>query len=176
MQARAWVIGHVQADPPYEAVNGSYFVMQSQVDAAKDALLGDRSSKRTDYSLFFVSAKASDLRDDLRFTFYAPPGMALARHAIMTSPLFGLAAWVAVVSALSYVLAGISGLVVFGRWRGWARLGLWNGLTLVALHFKMRYRLPGDDRSRRAFLAVFSLGFVVCCIAIQLGAHALFQA
>ena len=43
----------------------------------------------------------------------------------------------------SYLAAGLSGLIMFRRWRPYARLGLWNLLTLIGFHH-------GVERAKRS--------------------------
>jgi hypothetical protein len=46
---------------------------------------------------------------------------------------FAIPVGVALVALLSYVAGGLTGLITFGRWRGYAAFGLWNLLTIVGL-------------------------------------------
>jgi hypothetical protein len=72
--------------------------------------------------------------------------------------------WVVWTALCSYVSGGVAGLIAARRWREYARVGLWNLLTILGLLVAVK-RTRGLDRMReywprRAFVVVFSVVFV----------------
>ena len=63
------------------------------------------------------------------------------------------------------------GLGVYGRWKGFATLGLWNLLTIIGLVVATRAcKWPCREHprgTRAAFLLMFSLTYVVLTYALQ---------
>jgi hypothetical protein len=79
------------------------------------------------------------------------------------------------IALLSYVTAGLVGLSLFGRWRGYAGLGLWNLLTLqavsVATRRRPRERWNEGEAGRKAFVRRFTFLYVLLCLALELVAR-----
>lgn len=72
-------------------------------------------------------------------------------------------------AGLSCIAAGLSTLWTLGQWKGYARFGLWNLLTLAAVWFAVRYS-PGERAAslRKAnFVGVFTRVFVLATLAAQ---------
>ncbi|HVX87157.1 MAG TPA: hypothetical protein VH253_20400 [Phycisphaerae bacterium] len=65
--------------------------------------------------------------------------------------------------ALSYVSGGAAGLITYRRWRGLARLGLWNFLTVVAVRVRVGRGVAGIDTRKHAtvFTVFFSGTFML---------------
>jgi len=138
-------------------------------------------------SVRLEDVRADEFTSDLFFDPTEPPGMqyaALVNHVAEWRWATGL--WFAYVGLLSYVSAGVAGLLTLHRWRGIAHLGLYNMLTLVAVWWVLRQQrlrldadLPGNatvgerasarrDRADmkppgRRFLITFSLIYVLLC-------------
>lgn len=78
-----------------------------------------------------------------------------------------------VLAVVSYVSAGISGLLVYQKWQGFAGLGLWNLLTIIAMGIIMNYK---KDRlyevflqnkwKARLFIILFSIIMVLLSFAV----------
>jgi hypothetical protein len=104
------------------------------------------------------------LRNDLSFVPGRLKGMAYADAlSKMSYPeliLFGLIS----LACVSYLSAGISGLLTYKKWRGFAEFGFLNLLSILALSIAMNYQKGGiseifrqDKWKARRFLAIFSL-------------------
>jgi hypothetical protein len=135
--------------------------------------------ERVPYTVLHIETEARKLTDDLRFRAGRPLGVAYAEIVLASgnTGAFVLAAALVVLLAaalLSYLSAGLAGLVMFGRWKGYARVGLWNLLTLVGLAFQIRH-IPGERgealrNTRRwgvGFSFVFSVVFVALTVMLQ---------
>jgi hypothetical protein len=85
----------------------------------------------------------------------------------------GIPVCVLLIGLLSYLSGGITGMLMFGRWKGYSTFGLWNLTTLLGLHFAGR-RAKGEvgknvrrgrGKVRRvSFEFVFSLVFLLMTI------------
>jgi len=116
------------------------------------------------------------LSHTLRFRPAPPPGLAyaelvesLSSHAALT-----LLAHALLILGFSHVAAGLTGLLLFRKWRGYARLGALNLLTIVGMAIAMsrlssRYRAGrtppfASPASRWQFLGLFSAVYVTLTI------------
>jgi hypothetical protein len=77
-----------------------------------------------------IRAPAENFTHDLRFS---PSSRAHFMHSIVLAPLVLAPMIIVLLAAFSYVSGGISGKLIFGEWKRWARMGLWNCLTAAAL-------------------------------------------
>ncbi len=114
------------------------------------------------YTMVEIYEPASRFTEDLFFERTAVPSE--VRHAVnalwFTEGFGALFTWVLLNGVMSYAMAGLCGLVFFGRWRGIALLGLWNLLTIAAFALAFKYKaasLGVADRSRLGFFVVFSI-------------------
>jgi len=87
------------------------------------------------YTLVLADGPASAYAEDLWFVEDRPPWtLAYADGLIAFSGFWhGIPGGVVFIAVLSYLAGGLSGLILFRRWRGFARLGLWNLLTFLAI-------------------------------------------
>ncbi len=132
------------------------------------------------YTAVRARGPAGGYKDDLYFRPARPP--LRTRYALATGAVFdhwyGVPAYFLFVGALSYLAGGLSGMLMFRRWRGFARLGLWNVLTLFALAYreeriggemgKMLAAGRGKGFWRVPWSIAFSLVFVALTILAQL--------
>lgn len=119
-------------------------------------------------------------RPDLHFEPVQPLSMAYAAfieglsHRLVVA--FGMR--LALVVALSYLSAGAAGLVLFGRWRGYAALGLLNLVTLLGMAIIVSHHSGPRDKgwrwphfatwaAGRNFCLLFSVLFVLMSVAAQ---------
>ena len=119
-----------------------------------------------------INAPAENFTEDFRFS---PNRRVHVMHFITSSPwvLFLLA--ILLVAVLSYVSAGISGKALFGAWRPWARIGIWNLLTVAALvvaaWIRRRTSSPGGEAvtaaPRRDALVFGVLGSIPLIILVK---------
>lgn len=83
------------------------------------------------------------------------------------------AAGFVVLAVISYLAAGISGLISFGKWKGYAAFGLWNVFTLIAVGLAIKFSTAGIGQTlrqntwkTRLFLVLFSLLVVGLSFAV----------
>lgn len=82
--------------------------------------------------------------------------------------------YIALIGALSYVAGGLTGLLMFRQWRPYARVGLWNLLTIFAVdlavwHTRDSRGLHLETRRGKGFWQVeFWLVFTAAFVAITL--------
>ncbi len=111
------------------------------------------------------------LTEDLWLVPANPVGVRFAEavNSLGDWPFVSLPGWIAL---LSYLAAGMAGLSRFGRWRGYARLGLWNCLSLIAVAIASRRqprdRWEGSEFARRTFVRRFTLFYIFLCLALEL--------
>jgi len=123
------------------------------------------------YTVVQIGSAASHLTYDLTFSGFHSEEIdrALLINQISEN-LFALSfVWFIL---LSYVSAGLSGLLVFGRWRGYANWGFWNLLTIVGLIVAVMFLTEGwEKRGKfwRSFTVIFtSLTLVAWAILVHL--------
>ncbi len=88
-------------------------------------------------------------------------------HSITSSPWALASVVIVLLAVLSFVSGGISGKLVFGKWKPWSRMGLWNCLTIAALVAATWWsrRDPDPDSPKATVSArweAFVFGFLVC--------------
>lgn len=119
-------------------------------------------AEKIPYSLIRIVAPADAFTEDLRFSPVQPEGMRYADFVTSSDSHF-FAVEVAAFLTLSYLAAGLSALWLLRKWKGYAKFGLWNGLTLIGLYLAIRY-LPGERaatlRQEKRFVMLFSLMFL----------------
>jgi hypothetical protein len=136
------------------------------------------------YTRVTFNAEASKYVDDLWFEPTQPKGMKYAEviEAFLFSPWLEALALLLNIGVLSYLSAGLAGLIVVGKWRGYAQLGLWNFLSLYGMYIIVRNlqdergeKLRGEIKPilgtdittyRRGFLFAFSVFFMVMTIGL----------
>ena len=146
-----------------------------------DAFKRGLPSEHIPYTLVRFPGSRPGSSLDLRFTPGRPASIAYAESVeslalnVGSAVLTGAAA----VACLSYVSAGLSGLLLFGLWRGYARLGLCNTLTIVGVAIAVHRERVRRDRyqqlprfatsaSATGFCALFSAIYVALSAAVQL--------
>lgn len=77
-----------------------------------------------------IEAPAEKFTMDLRFT--RSWGVSILHAVTSSTPVMAFVTLLLLVG-LSYVSGGMSGRLVYGTWKPWARKGLWNCLSIVAL-------------------------------------------
>lgn len=133
-------------------------------------------TERVPYTVVHIKTAAKNLTDDLRFRPGRPLSVGYAEILLASRhPVGRVAVVVVLIAALSYVSAGLAALILFGRWKGYAQVGLWNLLTLVGLYFQVKH-IPGErgERLRNTrrcgfgFVLLFSVVFVATSVLVQL--------
>jgi hypothetical protein len=130
------------------------------------------------YTSISYHHRAEELTEDLWLTPVNPKGMKYAEAIVegMENKYIYYGFVVCIVLAVSYVSAGCAGLALFRRWKGYARLGLWNVLTLFAFYIATehvkgpvgeRLRGSGEKAGRGTFVVYFSIFFVAITVILR---------
>jgi hypothetical protein len=193
---RLFVVGHVQthtAPALTKVLRVSYREQLGPLESPPPFAEGLPAGKLR-YTRIQLDTAAEEFTDDLYFSPLEedPPGVPYARLIESAWPGFFLLLDVVVFLALSYVSAGLSGLILFRRWKGYAVIGLANLLTIVGVYVAIRGALrsqrllvtpqggssaTGQSRWRRQteerrkakrFSLLFTLFFVLGTIVLQL--------
>lgn len=82
------------------------------------------------FTRVIIRTEAANFTQDFRFS---PNSRVSVMHFLGTSLWTPVLAVLFMLVIPSYLSGGISGKLVFGEWKPWARTGLWNCLTIVAL-------------------------------------------
>ncbi len=136
-------------------------------ETAPKGFLEGRPLEAADYTRVQINFTARNLTDDLWFTTRRP-----TRILLLT--IFNAVGWIPVavclIVLLSYVSAGLTGWFMFDSWRGSARMGLWNFLTLIGLIAAMtiKGRRTGRDRRTFRFAILFSIFYIMLVIGVFL--------
>ncbi|MFP4057381.1 MAG: hypothetical protein ACLF0G_10980 [Candidatus Brocadiia bacterium] len=207
--ARLFVLGHVAAEP-YHELGGSppeAAEAEPQPEGPAERDLEPRHYVQPDFADGIPAAFAAGLPErDIPFTdlsaLHSPGWFAsdytfvpvepagaerpAAARAVFAS-WWAVPLWLGCVAALSALASGLAGLVRRRKWRHYARLGLWNLLTVVAyglaIHRRFRRRLraerhdltPGEAwMVATKFLAAFTAIYVLASLVLQLVLSLLF--
>jgi hypothetical protein len=193
---RLFVVGHMQAHtaPALAKLLRVSYCEQSDPPKSPPRFTEGLPAGKFPYTGIRLDTAAEEFTDDLYFSPVKedPPGVAYAR--LIDSAWLGtlLVLDVVVVVVLSYVSAGLSGLILFRRWKGYALIGLANLATIVGLYVAIRIAaksqrlfVTSQDGSRATgqtgwrektgvrrktgrFLLLFTLFFVLGTVVLQL--------
>lgn len=110
-----------------------------------------------------IRTEAANFTQDFRFS---PNSRVSIMHFLVTSLWAPVLAVMLLLVIPSYLSGGISGKLVFGQWKPWARTGLWNCLTVIALVIAVwRKRRRSTHESTRASVSgrwnAFVLGILM---------------
>ncbi|GMU83488.1 MAG: hypothetical protein AMXMBFR47_33580 [Planctomycetota bacterium] len=109
-------------------------VKKTKATAVKDPPALFRPSDAREMTIITADLPATAFTDDLRFEPHAPASYVRAR-IVSNGAVF---AWFPLVALFSYLAAGIAGVVMFGRWRKTAPLGLYLFATFFGLALFLR--------------------------------------
>jgi hypothetical protein len=155
------------------------YYKQSKISEKMPAQLADEMpDENISYTRFRFRGPAKDLTDDLWLKPTSPPGFRFAEAILDVSdnllvsdnPLVLFGPILCYIALVSYLSAGIAGLVLYRRWRGFDLLGFCNVFTIVAVYFTARWaknllaaklQNSGKVFSIGRFLAVFSVVFIL---------------
>jgi len=129
-----FVAGYVrpqaQADKEYGSYT-SHFWTPGPLRAGPARFLQALPKGRLAYSRYGASGLAKDFKEDLWFDPLPVPDTTYAR--VVTRLLEWIPTYIVLIAALSYLAGGLAGLLMFRQWRPYARVGLWNLLTIFAV-------------------------------------------
>lgn len=129
------VLDYVRLDGTYPHIYTAYHRQNKTAENVPSKIAQELSSKDVRYTRIIFYEAAENLSDDLWFIPGAPTSIKNADLivSVLGNPFGFCVALICFVSFFSWITAGLTGLVLFQRWKGYARFGLWNILTLVGL-------------------------------------------
>jgi hypothetical protein len=155
-----------------------FYKQQSVPIGMPEGFIRDFENQKGQYTAFVWKGKANVFTDDLWFTPVNSKGL---RYAEIIAPVLEngyvfVTLTICLIFAISYISAGIAGLLLFRMWRGYAFLGLANLFGIigiwVASHFingRVRGRFNDKSRSygRASFLLVFAVVYILLSCGIM---------
>jgi hypothetical protein len=193
---RLFVVGHVQAHttPALMKLLRLSYCEQAEPPKSPAPFIEGLPPGPFAYTRIWLNNPAEEFTEDLHFSPVEedPPGIAYARLINSAWPGAFLLFDVIVIGVLSYVSAGLSGLILVRCWKGYALIGLANLATIVGLYFAVRRTLrsqwllvTSQDGSRtswhsdpraetqvrgktKRFLMLFTGFFVLGTVVLQL--------
>jgi hypothetical protein len=176
---RIMVMGYVEShgmNAVTQWIRKGFYKQEKIPNGMPEVFIRDFENRKGHYTVFECKDKADVFTDDIWFTPVNPKGL---RYAEMIAPLLdNIYAFsvltICLIFAVSYISAGLAGLLLFRMWRGYAFLGLANLFGIigiwVASHFiKGRIRERFNDKSRSYGRASFLLVFAVVYILLSCG-------
>lgn len=173
IRVRLYVVGYVKPRPSdvFENENPRvHFYERDGLPQNTPAAFGaDLASGPFEYTAISLQAPARTFTSDLGFSPTAPLGIGIA-HGI---EWFGNALWLflpLIVAPLSYLSAGIAGLLAGRHWRNSARLGFWNLLTFIGFWVAVsRVHRQEDEAFRKSrLLFAFAIIFPFLTVALEI--------
>jgi hypothetical protein len=149
-----------------------YYRQESLPEGTPTDLAKDLQRKDIPYTSIRFDNWAEELTEDLLFIQVEPKGMKYAESLLsLFKNMYTLFIFtICFILSVSYISAGLAGVVLFRKWRGYAGLGFWNMLTLFGLYLATCHvkgpvgeRLRDSEKwlGRGAFIFTFSVFFVV---------------
>lgn len=162
-----YIIGHVEAHANRQMLDQAdiYHYRQDRPDWATQSLFGLSRDSSFNYTVVRLDAPASAFTSDFAFTPTRIKGHKLAELIVdlrWRLVLIGLA----VFAVLSYLSAGVAGIVSGQRWCRAAPIGLLNFLSVLGVVIGAAFVLKHPRLGR--FIAVFTALFVGATILIQI--------
>jgi hypothetical protein len=163
---RLYVVGYV------EPQTGAAFLRQTEVKHYRMTSLPRQETNQFiasvpvegfRYTLIRVRASAANFTDDLWLRPSLSPRLWIADYlAPRWSASKALVLAVVLAAVLSYLAGGLVGMLLYRQWHEYARMGLWNLLTVCALAMRVR----DSTTAGSGFVALFSVMFVLLTIAV----------
>jgi hypothetical protein len=156
---RLFVAGHVaiESDSWLDGYPGAYYTDEPPYPKSLSEYVEEAHSKRLHYTVFDrVPMLAEDCTDDLWFSEAGVPGN--IKMADLVLDFKGLLIFTLILIAfISYISAGLAGLIFFRDWKNISKMGLFNLLTILCLF--LRVAGHSDFRQAVRFSIVFSIIF-----------------
>lgn len=167
-----YVVGHVKLEVA-RAVRARfglrYYEQAAHLYEGPERFRRALPTDRLPYTLVMANAPAAHLSDDLWFKSTWVFGFAYARllNGVLRSHLKTWAA-LAVTACLSYLAAGVCGLLLFRKWRAYAAMGLANVFTAVGVLIAMILFAPQRITGLEGLRSVLprKLGFCILFIIV----------
>jgi hypothetical protein len=137
----------------------------------------DLPAKDIEYTSIRFFGPAKELVEDFWFNSVVPRGMRYAGNVVSiggNSVLFSILT-VCFILFVSYISAGLAGLLLFREWGGYAELGLRNVFTIIGLVFAIRrlkgpmgerLRNPEEKVGKKWFIFIFSILYLMITIIL----------
>ncbi len=143
----------------------------------QDAFTSDFERQKGRYTAFEFVGDVNTFTDDLVFQPVSPRGVLNAEviEPLLQDEYVILSLAICSILLMSYLSAGLAGLLLFHTWRGYAILGLANPFGIIGLwiasHFikgTVRERFTDKSRpyARASFLIVFAVVYILLSYAI----------
>lgn len=179
---RLYVLGYVkpEVNPSLaRQLDISYYRQPHFLENTPKEFIESLPSRNIPYTRVSIETRAENFIDDLWFSPIEPSGM---RYAEVVERLGEERVLIPIgiifVAVISYISAGLSALILFGRWGKYARLGLWNMLTWVGLiiatsHYFVRERKMNPHIMRTTgqetgFWLLFTIIFILITVVLQI--------
>lgn len=170
IKLRLFVVGHVKID------SGSYlkgYQFQPkhyrQLPPYHESLrrfTEDLSARYLQYTVWDDYVLAEEITDDLWFTPIQHLGRKSYNNLIIALSHSKISILLAIIyiAFLSYISAGLSGLILFREWKKFARIGLWNLLSIIGLIARVSF----IDKTVRFSLLFTFIYFLLNVISFML--------
>ncbi len=169
-----WIVGYVKPETDERLaalLQVRYYEQASFRERAPERFMEGLPEGPIQYTRVTIrGTPARAFTDDLWFSPARPPGLRYARCIeALSHPVPAVLTCLLLLAGLSYVSGGLSGLVLYRRWHRYAKLGLWNLLTLAGFYFSLRHarddngeplKSPGD------LVVVFTVVFMILTAAV----------
>jgi hypothetical protein len=138
-----------------------------------DSFKSSLPQKNIPFTNFSLFGRDNVIQNDIVFVSGRLKGMAYADAISKMSYLELIPLGFIALAVISYLSAGISGLLTYRKWQGFAGFGLLNLLSIVAMGIVINYKKTGisetfrrDKWKPRIFLAFFSIIVVLLSFAL----------
>jgi len=138
-----------------------------------DSFRSSLPQKNIPFTIFSLFGEGDRMQNDLTFVPGRLEGMAYADAVTKMSYLELISLGLIVLAGISYLSAGVSGLLTYRKWRGFAEFGFLNLLSIIAMGIVMNYKKSGiteifrqNKWKARIFLAFFSVIVVLLSFAL----------
>jgi hypothetical protein len=145
----------------------------SQDANVPDSFRSSLPQKNIPFTTFSLSGEGNRMQNDLTFVPGRLKGIAYADAVTKMSYLELIPLGLIALAGISYLSAGVSGLLTYRKWRGFAEFGFLNLLSIIAMGIVMNYKKGGISEifrqnkwKARIFLAFFSVIAVLLSFAL----------
>lgn len=122
------------------------------------------------YTKVLIKAPAIEFQQDILFDYEKPISVSYAQSLnylfYSDNSWFYFMRWLIGVLLFSYISAGFAGLILFGKWNNFAKIGLWNALTVYAFYLASRYVFKKEPESIKNKLCYFEVLFMALFLGL----------
>jgi hypothetical protein len=178
MEFTLFLVGYLAAEQEPQDAWERHFWASKPPEAGPARFLEALPRGRFAYTILELSGKAQDFTEDLWFKAAPEPSTWYAFAVARAFQLpWGFVTYAVGIMLLSYVAGGLTGLLMFREWKPYARVALWNVLTLLVLNRAVQWAKDSRGRPLRwwrgegfwciSFPFVFSVVFVIVTMFAQ---------